>query len=215
MSAAKSLLIELGTEELPPKALDELGAAFLRGICDGLSKRGIEAPLDQAKLFVTPRRLAVHIPQVPVAQPDQAFERRGPAVNAAMDADGNPGKALVGFAQSCGVTVEQLEKLETDKGAWFVFRTVKPGQLVSVLVPEIVDEALKGLPIPKPMRWSDHDYTFVRPVHWLVLLHGAEIIDGRRGITLRADDVESCVEQFDSGGLAFGGGRHYRAFQPQ
>jgi glycyl-tRNA synthetase beta chain len=95
-----------------------------------------------------------------------------------MDADGNPGKALIGFAQSCGVTVEQLEKLETDKGAWFVFRTVKPGQLVSQLVPEIVDEALKGLPIPKPMRWADHDYTFVRPVHWLVLLHGAEIIDG-------------------------------------
>ncbi|RUL61638.1 glycine--tRNA ligase subunit beta [Dyella dinghuensis] len=178
MSAAKSLLIELGTEELPPKALDELGAAFLRGICDGLSKRGIEAPLDQAKLFATPRRLAVHIPQVPVAQPDQAFERRGPAVNAAMDADGNPGKALIGFAQSCGVTVEQLEKLETEKGAWFVFRTVKPGQLVSQLIPEIVDEALKGLPIPKPMRWADHDYTFVRPVHWLVLLHGAEIIDG-------------------------------------
>ena len=178
MSAAKSLLIELGTEELPPKALDELGASFLRGICDGLSKRGIEAPLDEAKLYLTPRRLAVHIPHVPVAQPDQAFERRGPAVNAAMDADGNPGKALIGFAQSCDVTVEQLEKLETDKGAWFVFRTVKPGQLVSALLPEIVDEALKGLPIPKPMRWSDHDYTFVRPVHWLVILHGAEIVDG-------------------------------------
>jgi glycyl-tRNA synthetase beta chain len=178
MSAAKSLLIELGTEELPPKALDELGAAFLRGICDGLSKRGVGASLEQAKLYATPRRLAVHIPDVSVAQPDQSLERRGPAVNAAMDADGNPGKALVGFAQSCGVGVEPLEKLETDKGAWFVFRTVKPGQLVSALLPEIVDEALKGLPIPKPMRWSDHDYTFVRPVHWLVMLHGAEIVDG-------------------------------------
>ncbi|RDS84340.1 glycine--tRNA ligase subunit beta [Dyella psychrodurans] len=178
MSAAKSLLIELGTEELPPKALDELGASFLRGICDGLSKRGVGASLDQAKLYATPRRLAVHIPHVAVAQPDQSLERRGPAVNAAMDADGNPGKALVGFAQSCGVGVEQLEKLETDKGAWFVFRTVKPGQLVSALLPEIVDEALKGLPIPKPMRWADHDYTFVRPVHWLVILHGAEIVDG-------------------------------------
>lgn len=178
MSAAKSLLIELGTEELPPKALDELGAAFLRGICEGLRKRGIEAPLDLAKLFVTPRRLAVHIPHVPVAQPEQAFERRGPAANAAMDAEGHPGKALIGFAQSCGVAVEQLEKLETDKGTWFVFRTVKPGQLVSVLLPGIVDEALRGLPIPKPMRWADHDYTFVRPVHWLVMLHGSEIVDG-------------------------------------
>ena len=178
MSAAKSLLVELGTEELPPKALDELGAAFLRGICDGLSKRGIAASLDQAKLYVTPRRLAIHIPEVAVAQPEQALERRGPAVNAAMDADGNPGKALLGFAQSCGVGVEQLEKLETDKGAWFVFRTVKPGQPVASLLPEIIDEALKGLPIPKPMRWSDHEYNFVRPVHWLVILHGSNIVDG-------------------------------------
>ena len=178
MSAAKSLLVELGTEELPPKALDELGAAFLRGICDGLSRRGIAASLEQAKLYVTPRRLAVHIPDVAVAQPEQSLERRGPAVNAAMDTDGNPGKALLGFAQSCGVSVEQLEKLETDKGSWFVFRTVKPGQPVASLLPDVVDEALKGLPIPKPMRWSDHDYTFVRPVHWLVILHGSDIVDG-------------------------------------
>ncbi|WP_233840099.1 glycine--tRNA ligase subunit beta [Dyella sp. 2HG41-7] len=178
MSAAKSLLIELGTEELPPKALDELGAAFLRGICEGLGKRGVAALLDQAALYVTPRRLAVHIPGVAMAQPEQAIERRGPAVNAAMDAEGNPSKALVGFAQSCGVSVEQLEKLETDKGAWFVYRTVKPGQPVASLLPEIVDEALKLLPIPKPMRWADHDYTFVRPVHWLVMLHGSDILDG-------------------------------------
>jgi glycyl-tRNA synthetase beta chain len=178
MSAAKSLLVELGTEELPPKALDELGASFLRGICEGLSKRGVRAPLEQAALYVTPRRLAVHIPEVAVAQPEQSFERRGPAANAAMDADGNPGKALLGFAQSCGVSVEQLEKLETDKGSWFVFRTIKPGQPVAALLPDIVDEALKGLPIPKPMRWADHDYTFVRPVHWLVILHGSDIVDG-------------------------------------
>ncbi|WP_243042000.1 glycine--tRNA ligase subunit beta [Dyella sedimenti] len=179
MSAAtKPLLIELGTEELPPKALDELSAAFLRGICDGLAKRGIDAALDQAVRYASPRRLAVHIPAVAVNQPEQSIERRGPAVNAALDANGQPGKALQGFAQSCGVSVEQLEKLETDKGAWFVFRAVKPGQPVAALLPEIVDEALKGLPIPRPMRWGDHDYTFVRPVHWLVMLHGAEIIDG-------------------------------------
>ncbi|HUA78997.1 MAG TPA: glycine--tRNA ligase subunit beta [Dyella sp.] len=178
MSAAKSLLIELGTEELPPKALDELGASFLRGISEGLGKRGIAALLDQASLYVTPRRLAVYIPEVATAQPEQAIERRGPAVNAAMDAEGNPSKALVGFAQSCGVGVEQLEKLETDKGAWFVYRTVKPGQPVATLLPQIVDEALKMLPIPKPMHWADHDYTFVRPVHWLVMLHGSDIVDG-------------------------------------
>jgi glycyl-tRNA synthetase beta chain len=178
MSAAKSLLIELGTEELPPKALDELAAAFARGICDGLARRGIDAGLDAARTFATPRRLAVHIPAVARTQPEQAIERRGPALSAGLDADGQPAKALVGFAQSCGVSVDALDKLETDKGAWFVYRSVKPGQPVAALLPEIVTEALKTLPIPKPMRWSDHDYSFVRPVHWLVMLHGSEIVDG-------------------------------------
>ena len=178
MAEHKPLLIELGTEELPPKALDELAAAFLRGICDGLSKRGIDAALDQAKAYCTPRRLAVHVPAVVQAQPEQTIERRGPAVSAALDAEGQPSKALLGFAQSCGIGVEQLEKLETDKGAWFVARAVKPGQPVAALLPEIIDEALKGLPIPRPMRWADHDYSFVRPAHWLVILHGAEIVDG-------------------------------------
>jgi glycyl-tRNA synthetase beta chain len=178
MAEHKPLLIELGTEELPPKALDELSAAFLRGVCDGLAKRGVVAGLDLAQAYASPRRLAVHIPGVAAAQPEQAIERRGPALNAALDAEGQPSKALLGFAQSCGVEVGQLEKLETDKGAWFVWRTLKPGQTVASLLPEIIDEALKALPIPRPMRWADHDYSFVRPVHWLVILHGAEIIDG-------------------------------------
>ncbi len=179
MSAAKSLLIELGTEELPPKALDELASAFQRGICDGLAKRGIAAELDQAQAYASPRRLAVYVPAVAATQPEQSIERRGPALAAALDAEGLPSKALLGFAQSCGVEVAALEKLETDKGAWFVWRTVKPGQTMASLLPEIVDEALKALPIPRPMRWADHDYSFVRPVHWLVMLHGAEIIDGQ------------------------------------
>lgn len=178
MAEYRPLLIELGTEELPPKALDELSAAFLRGVCDGLAKRGIVAELDLAQAYASPRRLAVLIPGVAANQPEQAIERRGPALNAALDAEGQPSRALLGFAQSCGVPVEQLEKLQTDKGAWFVWRTVTPGQTVASLVPDIVDEALKGLPIPRPMRWADHDYSFVRPVHWLVILHGAEIIDG-------------------------------------
>ncbi len=178
MAEHKPLLIELGTEELPPKALDELSAAFLRGVCDGLAKRGIVAELDLAQAYASPRRLAVHVPGVAATQPEQVIERRGPALNAALDAEGQPSKALLGFAQSCGVPLEQLEKLQTDKGAWFVWRTVKPGQVLASLVPEVVDEALKALPIPRPMRWADHDYSFVRPVHWLVILHGAEIIDG-------------------------------------
>lgn len=178
MSAAKPLLIELGTEELPPKALDELAGAFARGICDGLAKRGVDASLDSARTYASPRRLAVYVPAVAKAQPEQVIERRGPAVSAGVGADGQPAKALQGFAQSCGVSVDQLEKLETDKGAWFVYRSIKPGQPVAALLPEIVAEALKGLPIPKPMRWSDHDYSFVRPAHWLVMLHGSEIVDG-------------------------------------
>ncbi len=178
MNAGKSLLIELGTEELPPRALDELSAAFLRGIVGGLAARGVSAGLDQAMAYASPRRLAAFIPAVAAAQPEQAIERRGPAVAAALDAEGQPSKALLGFAQSCGVEVDQLEKLETDKGAWFVWRAVKPGRPLAALLPEIIDEALKALPIPRPMRWADHDYSFVRPVHWLVILHGADIVDG-------------------------------------
>ena len=178
MSAAKSLLIELGTEELPPKALDELSAAFLRGINDGLAKRGIAADFDQAKAYASPRRLAVHIPNVAAAQPEQVVERRGPALNAALDKEGQPSKALLGFAQSCGVDVAQLEKLETDKGGWYVWRSVRAAQPLAALLPEIVDETLKALPIPRPMRWGSHDYSFVRPAHWLVMLHGTEILDG-------------------------------------
>ncbi len=178
MSTAKSLLIELGTEELPPKALDELSAALLRGINDGLARRGIAGDLDQAAAYASPRRLAVHIPNVAGAQPEQSVERRGPALSAAFDKDGQPSKALLGFAQSCGVDVAQLEKLETDKGGWYVWRTVKPAQPLSALLPEIVDEALKALPIPRPMRWAGHDYSFVRPAHWLVMLHGADIVNG-------------------------------------
>lgn len=172
------LVIELGTEELPPKALDDLAAAFARGIAEGLEKRGVAGDYAAARTYASPRRLAVHIPGVAVAQPEQSVERRGPAVAASLGADGEPSKALVGFAQSCGVEVSALEKLETDKGAWFVFRAVKPGQPTASLLTEIVGESLKALPIPKAMRWGDRDDTFVRPVHTLLMLHGAEIVEG-------------------------------------
>jgi glycyl-tRNA synthetase beta chain len=173
------LVIELGTEELPPKALDDLAAAFARGVVEGLEKRGVAADYGSAKAYASPRRLAVHIAGVAMAQPEQTIERRGPAVSASLGADGEPGKALVGFAQSCGVEVSALEKLETDKGAWFVFRAVKPGQPTAALLPEIVTEALKSLPIPKAMRWGNREDSFVRPVHTLLMLHGADIVDGQ------------------------------------
>ncbi|WP_036139076.1 glycine--tRNA ligase subunit beta [Luteibacter sp. 9135] len=173
------LLIELGTEELPPKALDDLAGAFAQGIVEGLRKRGVAAAYEAAKTYASPRRLAVHLPDVAIAQPEQTVERRGPAVSASLGADGAPSKALVGFAQSCGVDVAALEKLETDKGAWFVFRAVKPGQPTAALLPEVVAESLKALPIPKAMRWGNREDSFVRPVHTLLMLHGADVVDGQ------------------------------------
>lgn len=170
------LLIELGTEELPPKALDELANAFRDGVVAGLTKRGIAHTAHSVRALHSPRRLAVWIEDVALQQPEQKLERRGPAANAAFDAAGTPTKALIGFAHSCGVTVEQLEKIDTDKGAWLVHRAVKPGEATATLLPQIVEEALKALPIPKPMRWSDLDYQFVRPAHWLVILLGADVV---------------------------------------
>lgn len=173
------LLIELGTEELPPKALDDLAGAFARGVVEGLEKRGVAGGYEAAKTYASPRRLAVYIPDVAVAQPEQTVERRGPAIAASIGADGEPSKALIGFAQSCGVDVAALEKLETDKGAWFVFRAVKAGQPTAALLAEVVAESLKALPIPKAMRWGNREDSFVRPVHTLLMLHGADIVDGQ------------------------------------
>ncbi|KGI76610.1 glycine--tRNA ligase subunit beta [Oleiagrimonas soli] len=177
MSEARSLLIELGTEELPPKALDDLSEAFAQGILKGLEQHGIAADVAAARRYCSPRRLAVHIPAVAAMQPEQSIERRGPAVQAGQDADGKPTKALLGFAGSCGVDVDALETIETDKGAWYVYRAVQPGKALAELLPEIVAASLKALPIPRPMRWADHDYAFVRPAHWLVMLHGSDVID--------------------------------------
>src|ERR1700722_2329925 len=177
MSEHTPLLIEIGCEELPPKSLYELTDAFASGICAELSKRGIAADVANAKKYNSPRRLSVLVPNVSTAQPDQNIERRGPAVSAALDASGQPTKALLGFASSCGVSVDQLEKLQTDKGAWFVHRAQQAGKPIAALMQEIIAEALASLPIPKPMRWGDHDFAFVRPVHWLVVLHGEQVID--------------------------------------
>ena len=175
---AAPLLIEIGTEELPPKSLDLLAEAFAKGIVDGLEKVGVTCDAAHAKTFCSPRRLAVLIPDVAADQPEQSIERRGPALNAALDANGQPTRALSGFAASCAVEVSALERLETDKGAWFVYRAVQPGKPMAALLPTIVADAIKSLPIPKPMRWGDHEYAFVRPTHWLLILHGAEIIPG-------------------------------------
>jgi len=173
-----SLLIEIGTEELPPKSLDELAAAFASGITSGLAKRDIAADVAAAKTYCSPRRLAVFVPRVAKMQPDATEEIFGPPVSVGRDANGEPTKALQGFAKKCGVEVSALQELTKADGTYFGFRREKRGQPTASLMPEIVAEALKALPIAKPMRWGDHDYSFVRPAHWLVMLHGADVVDG-------------------------------------
>lgn len=172
--STRDLLIEIGTEELPPKALKKLSAAFSAGIEEGL--KSAELQFGEVKSFAAPRRLAVLISTVQEAQPDKEVERRGPALTAAFDDDGNPTKAAQGFASSCGVTVNDLEKLETDKGAWLMYKLQQQGQATAELIPGIVQQSLDKLPIPKRMRWGDLDAEFVRPVHWVVLLFGEEVI---------------------------------------
>jgi glycyl-tRNA synthetase beta chain len=172
----RDLLIEIGTEELPPKALQRLSDAFTDEIIHGLANAGLET--GQVRAYATPRRLAVLIEDVPAAQPDRDVERKGPSLKAAYDADGNPTRAVEGFARSCGVSVDALEQQETDKGTWLVFRATEKGLPLARLVPAIVEQSLAKLPIPKRMRWGDSDVEFVRPVHWVVMMHGEDVIAG-------------------------------------
>ncbi|WP_062267140.1 glycine--tRNA ligase subunit beta [Endozoicomonas arenosclerae] len=171
----KDFLVELGTEELPPKALKKLSNAFTQGIIDRL--KNAQLSFDSFEAFAAPRRLALLVKGLDTAQPDQQLERRGPAVKAAFDAEGKATRAAEGFARSNGVTVDQLEKLETDKGAWLVYRAVQQGSATTELLPEIVSQSLNELPIPKRMRWGARRTEFVRPVHWLVMLMGEQVID--------------------------------------
>jgi glycyl-tRNA synthetase beta chain len=177
MATMQPLLIELGTEELPVKALPGLAQAFFDGVIDGLRKRGIEFERGEAKPLYTPRRLAVLLPAVAIEQPEQKSEVLGPYLNIALDADGAPTKALQGFAAKAGVEWTQLEKTSDSKGERFVHRAVKPGAKTADLLADIVREAIAAMPIPKPMRWGAHEYGFARPVHWLVLLLGDEVVD--------------------------------------
>ncbi len=175
MSEKKDLLIELGTEELPPTALRKLANAFSQNMQDALKQA--ELSFSECRVFATPRRLALFISDLDVCQQDKDIERRGPAITAAFDEDGCPSKAAQGFARSCGVEVDALEKLETDKGAWLVYKSRQQGQATDTLIADMVSHALDKLPIPKRMRWADLPAQFVRPVHWLILLFGNEVID--------------------------------------
>lgn len=170
-----NLLIELGTEELPPKALGRLSKAFGQGVEDGLSQANVA--FEKVEVYSAPRRLAIVITALAASQPDQDVEKRGPAVQAAFDESGTPSKAAEGFARGCGVKVEDLETIETDKGAWLVFRKLEKGQPTAALLEDIINQSLNRLPIPKRMRWGDSDVEFVRPVHWLLVMHGEQVVD--------------------------------------
>ena len=173
------LLVELGCEELPPKTLQRLARSFYDGVCKGLADAGIPFGDGNGDVFFTPRRLGFRIPQVSAKQPDQVLERRGPAISASFDADGNPTQAALGFARSVACEVGDLERQKSEKGVWLFCRVEKPGKpLVEILYP-VLEKALGALPVAKPMRWSDHSFSFVRPVHWLMVLHGSEILPGQ------------------------------------
>ncbi len=174
MTPSRDLLIEIGTEELPPKALRRMRDALQASLDTLLDENRLAHGSSHA--YATPRRLALLIRDVPVAQPDREVTKRGPALKAAFDADGNPTKPAEGFARSCGVTVSELEELQTDKGSWLVYHSTEGGQASSEVIPGLVEKALKTLPMPKRMRWGNSEIEFVRPLHWIVLLFGNEAI---------------------------------------
>ncbi|MHB8742915.1 MAG: glycine--tRNA ligase subunit beta [Sulfuricaulis sp.] len=173
-----SLLIELFTEELPPKALARLMAAFSRDIYAGLNAKNFLAAGAEPRAYATPRRLAVLISNVLDKQPDRVVERKGPAVTAALDAAGRPTPALLGFAKSCRVVLAKLDKRSGDKGEYFVFSSKQKGERLKQHLAAIVETALKQLPVPKIMRWGSGTVQFVRPVHSVILLHGHQVVPG-------------------------------------
>lgn len=175
MSKTEHLLFELGTEELPPKDLSRLATSLCGQIESGIKEA--ELNYDSIKWFATPRRLAVKVDNLQIEQASKQEQRRGPAVKAAYDADGNPSKAAQGFAQSCQTTVDQLETLETDKGQWLAYTINVEGRHAKDLIPTIIQTSLNKLPIAKRMRWGNNTVEFVRPVQWSVLLLGKEVID--------------------------------------
>jgi glycyl-tRNA synthetase beta chain len=173
----RDLLVEVGTEELPPKALPVLEQAFAEGLRARLTQTGLK--FQACESFATPRRLAVLIRRLPVQQPEQTIKRRGPPVSAAFDAGGTPTRAALGFAQSNGVSVDALGRERDAKGIEYLsFQGSKSGAMTAALMPALVQQSLDALPIPKRMRWGSGDAQFVRPVHWLVMLFGREVIHG-------------------------------------
>ena len=170
----ENLLVELGTEELPPKALPKLASAFAQAFENGLKDVGLS--YKSVTWLASPRRMAIKVEQLAAAAPDRIEEKRGPSVSVAFDANGNATPAAQGWAKGNGITVEQAERLTTDKGEWLLYKVQIKGQGVTELLGEITQKALKQIPIPKPMRWGNSSHEFIRPVHTFTLMYGAQII---------------------------------------
>jgi len=177
MANTQDLLFELGCEELPPTTLTTLRDHLLSGVCAGLKEANLS--FGNTHCFATPRRLAIWVESVETTQQDIQVEKRGPAVSAAYDADGNPSKAALGFSRGCGVDFNELGTLKTDKGEWLSYNMLEKGQAATALIPSIIEKALNRLPIAKRMRWGSSDEAFVRPVHSVLLLLGSEIINSQ------------------------------------
>lgn len=175
MKKSADFLIEIHTEELPPKALLRMAKAFLNEITERLKKS--ELAFTEAQFFATPRRLAVLVNELTPKQADTQVERKGPAIEAAFDKDGKPTPACAGFARSCGITPEQLITIKNDSGAWVGFKQHVTGKTAQELLPTIVQQALTALPIPKRMRWGSSTVEFIRPVHAVIMLYGSDVID--------------------------------------
>lgn len=172
----KTFLVEIGTEELPPKALRSLAEAFAAQVTAELDAANLAH--GEVSWFASPRRLALKVATLSAAQPDREVEKRGPAIAAAFDAEGNATKAAEGWARGNGITVDQAERLSTDKGEWLVHRAQVKGETAQALLPAMIATALSKLPVPKLMRWGASDVQFVRPVHTVTLLLGDELIPG-------------------------------------
>src|SRR5690554_4974224 len=171
----QDFLVEVGCAELPPKALRGLSDAFTAGVRAGLDAAGLSYCSIIA--FAAPRRLAIRVEKLAVRQQDTQIERFGPAVKAAYDKDGQPTSAAQGFARSCGVDLSALATEVKDGAEKLVFRSQRQGEETSSLLPGIVEKSLHKLPIPRKMRWGSARDEFVRPVYWLVMLFGDEVID--------------------------------------
>ncbi|PKG97909.1 glycine--tRNA ligase subunit beta [Paraglaciecola sp. MB-3u-78] len=172
-----NLLIEIGTEELPPKSLAKLALAFRENIQTGFSDNDLT--FSHVNWYASPRRLAVLVDGLSEFQADKDVEKRGPAVSAAFDQNDEPTKAAQGWARSNGIEVHQAERLKTDKGEWLLFKAQVKGLAIKELLAELVEKALKALPIPKPMRWGTKSTQFIRPIHTITMLYGTDLIQGK------------------------------------